>query len=196
MARRVNPYSVRPFRGRRPRCRRCGAGLRGVTLVEMLVVIGVLTVLMSVLIPVVSSARKSQKSVVCLSTLRNLGSALNAYAMEHQGRMPDPGTSDQSWEKLIAPYYGGGTLCCPADLELFPTVGSSYDWRDTGKDSTTMAGKLIADVRRPGAILAMEALPGWHRKGFINIVRLNGSAEAIEQQTCFKDLADPLRPGK
>jgi prepilin-type N-terminal cleavage/methylation domain-containing protein len=169
--------------------------LRGVTLVEVLVVIGVLAVLMSVLIPVVSSARKSQKNVICLNTLRHLGGALNAYAMEHQGRMPDPGTADQSWEKLIAPYYGG-SLSCPSDSELFPTVGSSYDWRDTGKDSTTMAGKLITDVRRPGAILAMEALPGWHRKGFINVVRMNGSAEAIDQQACFKDLADPLRTGK
>jgi prepilin-type N-terminal cleavage/methylation domain-containing protein len=172
------------------------SALRGVTLVEVLVVIGILTVLLSVLIPVVSSARKSQRNVVCLNTLRNLGSALHAYAVDHQGRMPDPGLADQSWEKLISPYYGGGTLRCPSDSELFPTVGSSYDWRDTGKDSTTMAGKSIADVRRPGAVLAMEALPGWHRKGLINVVRMNGSAEAIDQQDCFRDLADPLRPGK
>src|SRR4051794_28892462 len=99
MARRGNPYSSSLMHASRSHHRRCGNAQPGVTLIEVLVVIGVLTLLLSVLIPVVSSARKSQKNVVCLNTLRNIGGALNAFALEHQGRMPDPGTADESWEK-------------------------------------------------------------------------------------------------
>lgn len=168
---------------------------RGIGMAEVLVVVGILAVLVSILIPAVSRARSTSRNVGCVSKLRNIGSALQTYAMDHSGKYPDPGLVDQSWEQMIREYYTG-TFDCPADYELFPAVGSSYEWRDTGKETTTMAGRSIADVRRTDAVLVMESLPGWHAKNSINVFRIDGSAMSMDQQLCFQDLAKPIRAGK
>ena len=159
-----------------------------------MVVIGILAVLLAILLPVMVKVRNSQRSVQCIGNLRKISSALHAYSLDNEGRLPDPGVADKSWEQMIQKYYPI-PFQCPSDTELFPAVGSSYDWRDTGKSTTTMAGRTTADVQRGDAILAFEALSGWHAKGYINVVRVDGSAETIEDELCFKDLATALREG-
>jgi prepilin-type N-terminal cleavage/methylation domain-containing protein len=167
-------------------------GLRAFGLLELLVVIAILGVLMAILVPVLVKVRGSQRSVQCIANLRRISSALQAYTLDNDGRFPDPGVADKSWEQMIQK-YNPGPLQCPSDSELFPAVGSSYDWRDTGKPSTTMAGHTIADMRRADAILVFEALSGWHNKGYINVVRIDGSAQTIDDQSCFQDLQTPVR---
>ena len=168
---------------------------RGIGMVEVLVVIGILAVLIAILLPVLTRARNASRNVTCLSNLRGIGQAMQSYAFDHQGKYPDPGlVVDQSWEQIIGEQYKG-TFCCPADSELFPAVGSSYDWRDTGKDATTMAGRSVIDVKRSDAVLVMESLPGWHAPKSINVFRLDGAVLSVDQQVCFQDLATPIRPG-
>ena len=82
---------------------------------------------------------------------------------------------------------------CPADEEVYPAVGSSYDWRDTGNPDTTLAGQPITKARSD-AIFAFETLPGWHSKNKINAVRVDGSALSMDEEDCLSDLAcSPLR---
>jgi hypothetical protein len=78
---------------------------------------------------------------------------------------------------------------------LYPAIGSSYDWRDTGVNSTTMAGKLLADTRRLNAVLAFEAMPGWHVKGNMNCALLDGSVQTLDATVCLSDLEIPIREG-
>jgi type II secretory pathway pseudopilin PulG len=188
---------MRPVR-QRSSLRTCTGVARGFgalwafSLVELLVVIAILTVLMSILVPVLVKVRGSQRSVQCLGNLRRISSALQSYTLDNDGRLPDPGVADKSWEQMIQKYYVS-VFQCPSDFELYPAVGSSYDWRDTGRAQTTMAGKTMADLRRGDAVLAFEALPGWHTKGYINVVRIDGAAQTIEDQACYRDLATPLR---
>jgi prepilin-type N-terminal cleavage/methylation domain-containing protein len=170
------------------------AASRGLGLVELLVVIVIMSVLLAILVPVLAKVRNSSRSVQCTANLRSIASALIAYANNNQSRLPDPGFADKSWEQMIRSYYAG-RFQCPADSELFPAVGSSYDWRDTGVNSTTMAGKLLADTRRTDAVLAFEALPDWHAKGFVNAVRLDGSVHIMDSEACFTDLETPIREG-
>ena len=82
---------------------------------------------------------------------------------------------------------------CPADSEVYPVVGSSFDWRDNGVTNTTMAGRGLRDANRPGAVLAFETLPGWHQSGRMNAVMLDGSAQTMEQENCLSDLQLPIR---
>jgi prepilin-type N-terminal cleavage/methylation domain-containing protein/prepilin-type processing-associated H-X9-DG protein len=61
----------------------------GFTLVELLVVIGIIAVLISLLMPALQRAREAAKTVQCLSNLRQVGILMLQYANEDQGVVPE-----------------------------------------------------------------------------------------------------------
>jgi prepilin-type N-terminal cleavage/methylation domain-containing protein/prepilin-type processing-associated H-X9-DG protein len=61
---------------------------RGFTLVELLVVIGVIALLVGILLPVLGRARESANRAVCLSNLRQTHQALLLYAQAHRDQVP------------------------------------------------------------------------------------------------------------
>ena len=61
---------------------------RGFTLVELLVVIGIIALLISILLPALGRVRDQGNAVKCASNVRQLCAALVNYAAEHQGKFP------------------------------------------------------------------------------------------------------------
>ncbi len=59
----------------------------GFTLIELLVVISIVVLLMGLLLPVLSRARKQARAVVCRSTMRQWGIIASMYRTEHEGRL-------------------------------------------------------------------------------------------------------------
>ena len=88
----------------------------GFTLVELLVVIGIIALLISILLPVLNQAREASKSVKCLSNLRSLGQAINLYVTANALQMPYQGTGTPNFTFKSKTY-------APMTLEQIIAVG-------------------------------------------------------------------------
>jgi type II secretory pathway pseudopilin PulG len=55
------------------------------TLVELLLVIGIIALLLSLLLPAIAKARKAARTAICLSNMRQLGIASQGYTTDYKG---------------------------------------------------------------------------------------------------------------
>jgi prepilin-type N-terminal cleavage/methylation domain-containing protein len=163
----------------------------GFTITELLVALAIIAILLALLFPALVRVRSAQRGAACIANLRQISTAFHLYAQDNRFRLPVPALANRSWEQMLSPYCKG-TFVCPADQELATVVGSSYDWRDTGISTTTLAGRSIAENLRTDAIITFDALPGWHARGQINVARLDNSVTSVAEQDCFADLNAPV----
>ena len=85
--------------------RRCGF-----TLVELLVVIGIIALLISILLPSLARARRAAQTVACLSNIKQLGIAIQMY--RNDNRQMYPYTTKDCWwinNDILAPAPYTGT---------------------------------------------------------------------------------------
>jgi prepilin-type N-terminal cleavage/methylation domain-containing protein len=68
--------------------RRSASRLSGFTLVELLVVIGIITVLISILLPALHAAKERANRVKCASNLRQVGQGLALYYADNKNKYP------------------------------------------------------------------------------------------------------------
>ena len=164
------------------------------TLLELLIVTGLIAAIACVVMIVANRTRAAATTMNCLGNMKQVTHALRTYAWDHENRFPDPGNAELPWEQMIQKYIANtGVLVCPADSEVAPVTGSSYDWRDTTLPEATLAGKLFTDCKRPDAVLTIEALPDWHERGKINVGRIDGSCATMDANEAMSDLLKAIR---
>ena len=116
----------------------------GFTLVELLVVIGIIAVLIGILLPTLSRAREAANRTRCAANLQQLGVGFLQYATENRGYFPAAARNNFLWpedwlhwtpgrdlrQSALARVFPRGRLTeqllrCPADpVEAHVTIGS------------------------------------------------------------------------
>ncbi len=117
------------------------------TLVELLVVIGIIALLISVLLPALSKARMAANGAVCKANLRTIGQALLMYTNENRGILPLATESatpaslhgNRDWPLILSDLKyikvtdsRGGVYRCPADNRTYSPKFQAYYWYHEG----------------------------------------------------------------
>jgi len=99
-----------------------GAAERGMTLTEVVIVSALMSVLIILCLSGIPQINKSVKTAKCVNNMRQLGAALHAYRLDHNGWFP-PGkptkTLSPSFETELVPKYLGEVPVCP-EFRLTP----------------------------------------------------------------------------
>jgi prepilin-type N-terminal cleavage/methylation domain-containing protein len=127
---------------------------RAFTLVELLVVVGIIAVLVAILLPALQKARRQAEAIACQSNLRQLYIAFVGYANENHGRIPSLkqyGSADWPyysyfWKPLSATgYLGKGQNYGGSNGPRYPVMRCPSDAGAFSRRASRRAGS--ADVR-------------------------------------------------
>ena len=123
---------------------------RGFTLIELLVVVSIIALLLSVLVPSLSKARKQARRVVCSNNLHNWGLAVNMMVADNKGKLlgtsqfggPSPYPNHLYIQKMPFPYDKN------VSLEVLNDYIKGFDFEKKTMSNVWMCPDSAADASK------------------------------------------------
>jgi prepilin-type N-terminal cleavage/methylation domain-containing protein len=117
------------------------------TLVELLVVIGIIALLIGILLPTLSNARRASQTIKCGAALREVGNVFQMYAMENKGYYPPM--------RCFSPYRITFNSNPPTDYQLNQTYWMFFLGKYVAKTklNKTSATATQADIEALGSAM-------------------------------------------
>lgn len=137
----------------------------GFTLVELLVVIGIIALLIGILMPTLTQARERAKAIKCMANMRSVGQQLLIYAQENGGwlfpvgpwidhwsngeppRYESLGTNQYPWNRWQM--YAGFDFTAPAPPNPLPPPGNEAQYSISyAANGVASYGPLLGEVHK------------------------------------------------
>jgi prepilin-type N-terminal cleavage/methylation domain-containing protein len=142
----------------------------GFTLVEILVVVGIIAALAALIVPLSRSFIAKSRQASCLGNLRQIGIGIESYLQDHNDTMPNLEAGRQSrsddlpvMDNTLNEYLSSEDVFhCPEDKVHFQASGSSYLWNSTqsGRNKNRLVFfNVSGDSSRIPLVTDKE---GWH----------------------------------
>ncbi len=117
---------------------------KGFTLIELLVVVSIIALLVSILMPALSKAREQARRAVCSSNMHSLGSVVNMYALDYNGKLWQQVTGYPSPKPTIE--FDPSTLNRNGLPELTPNSSPPSEWYTNAPPANQLAYLLRVDI--------------------------------------------------
>jgi len=163
------------------------------TLVELLVVIGIIAVLIAILLPALSAARKAAQATVCMSNLRQWGMGLQAYVDQNKGMLPQKGPDGSSVSNAFGPLSNGNGVTGFDDRSLWfnalPPFVNQTPYCDMLASYLGNQGGIVPHVGGPNSIwICPSATPPVPRPGSLDVIWTGGSGLPADTENDFFEL--------
>lgn len=103
---------------------------RAFTLVEMLIVIGIICVLIGLLLPALGKARAQAQQLQCAALLQQWGQAFHLYAVQNKGALPHSGDRTRNPFAYRGAYWAGNPQAESSWLYVLPPLMKKRSWLD------------------------------------------------------------------
>jgi len=99
-------------------------GVRGFTVIELLVVIVIVALMAALLLPALGKAKEQGRSSVCRNNMRQIALSMTLYADDNSDYLPWPGDVDRNWQPDWV--FGGQPDTYPESPERWKGLGFGF----------------------------------------------------------------------
>lgn len=147
---------------------------RGFSIVEVLVTLGVLSMLMGFLLPAVHRTREAARRTQCRNNLKQLGIALHNYDSIHRAFPPGSVPAAWSFKAMLLPQLGDAVGF--SQIDFSNNIDPLSGWYSCGPESLRLAQVSVEPDRVsrpvfycPSDPSAGSGLPGWRKGNYLGV---------------------------